>query len=150
MNVTLITDGSFDPNSLVGGWAFAVCEDKVVLKSGGLKLGYNIHYVEAWAVMKALQYAKKYYSKQTKLHIISDSKNTLNQLAKQIENRILINYRRIPPWDRMKEYIRYNPNITSDFKSKMDGQIFEDVHNRAKEKMIDERVKLTSVTESRS
>ena len=141
--ITIAIDGSFDRGTHTGGWAIAALEKKTtVFMSGGLALGRDNHYCECYALLKALAFAKQEYSPDTPLHIISDSKNALHMLEKQIQNRILINYRRVPPWDLMKEYIRHNPNITGEFKGKYDDQVCQDVHFLAKKEMQEQKEKV--------
>ena len=139
----IVIDGSFHPGTMTGGWALASIEkETTVFMSGGLTLGRSNHYCEDYACLKALAFAKENYDPDTPIHIISDSKNTLHALSKQIENKILVNYRRIPPWDLAKKYIRYFSKITSEFKGKMDDQVCEDVHFLAKKEMEEQRTKV--------
>ena len=153
MHNTLILDGSFCPHFKVGGWAFgwkqpeeegADMYNNIILQSGGLPQGYDPHYCEAHALYEGLMYVCDRIGTEEKIVVVSDSQNMLAVLKKQVANRIMINYFRKPPWDLIKECIRYNPNIKGEWQSlkKSENENLKLVHTLAKSAMESERAKL--------
>lgn len=83
MRYRIYTDGSYDAESNVGGWAFVIVDHKGIKLKSGIKKDTTNNQVELIAVLNALEYAVRKHLKD--IEIITDSMYVLNGVEKYAE-----------------------------------------------------------------
>lgn len=83
MRYRIYTDGSWDKEKDVGGWAFVVVDNKGLKLKKGSKKGTTNNQMELIAVLNALEYAVRKQLRE--VEILTDSMYVLNGIEKYVE-----------------------------------------------------------------